>query len=77
MRLVCPCDVRAGNKSDRDPSLSRVLYQLMDRPIFEHKAHQEHEHSQGVVNDCWVDFVSAEARPYPAEEHKRRAVDEP
>ena len=77
MCLVGPCDVRACHQGNRDSPVLWVLDQLMDRPIFEHEAQQKHEYSQGVVDDCRVDFVGAEARPYPAKKYERRPVDDP
>lgn len=77
MRLVGPGHVAARNQYHRQPSLPRAFHQLMDRPVLENEAEDEHHPAQGVVYHFGRHRLVARARPQPAQDHHGDAVDGP
>ena len=65
MCLVGPSDIGGSNQDHRNPSLSWRVDQLMDCPIFEHEAQDEHHASQCVINDLGRNLLFACFCPQP------------
>lgn len=66
--LVGPGDVGGSEQQHRNSSVSRGLHQLIDRPVFEDKVHDEHENSERPEDgDRWNFAIVALPYPQPAE----------
>ena len=77
MSLVCPCHVRRSDQYDSLPLISWRMYQLMYRPVFKDKAQDEHDHAQGVIDDCWLDVILSTAWPEPLQHNHWQAICRP
>lgn len=78
MRLVGPGNIGRGHKQDGDAAVSRRRYQLMQGPVLEDKADEEHEDSQGPKDDDGGYLaIIAVADPEPAQEEHGEAIDWP
>ena len=77
MCLICPGDVGARDEHDGDAPMSRTRHELVNGPVFQHKARDEHDAAQEVVYDLRRDLAAARLGPEPLEHHHRNAVDRP
>ena len=59
MGLVGPSDIGGSDQNDGHPSFPGRLHQVMDCPVFEHEAQDEHQEPQGVVDDARSDSFLA------------------
>jgi hypothetical protein len=77
VRLEGPGSVGRRDESDGNPPLSRHMDELMNSPVLEHKAQQEHHDTQSVEGDSGRHLAIAQAFPKPFEDCERHSIDQP
>jgi len=78
MCLVYPGDVGRCDEEHRDAPMPGRLDELMNRPVLQHEAYDEHKHPQGPEDgDRWYVSVIAVSYPEPAEQQHRQTIDGP
>lgn len=77
MSLIGPCDVRGGDQHGGQLPLAGEMQQLMESPVLEHEAQDEHQHAQSIVDDGGRDLVGSAAGPDPSQQHHGKTVDWP
>lgn len=78
VRLVRPCDIGRGDQEHSNATVSWRADELMDGPILQHKAGDEHEDAK-CPKDCdWGNLaILAVSDPQPSQQHHGQAVDGP
>jgi hypothetical protein len=77
VRLEGPGSVGRRDESDGNPPFSRRMDELMNSPVLEHKAQQEHHDTQSVEGDSGRHLAIAQAFPKPFEDCERHSIDQP
>jgi len=75
--LEGPSSVGRRDESDGNPPLSRRMDELMDSPVLEYKAQQEHHDPQSVKGDSGGHLAITQAFPKPFKDCERHAIDQP
>ncbi len=78
MGLISPSDVGRCDKEDRDATVSRRRYQLVQRPVLEDEADEEHEDAERPEDGDGRYFaILAITDPQPPQQQHRQPVDGP
>lgn len=72
MRLISPGNVGRRDQEDGDTTVSRRVYQLMERPVLQHKTDEEHEDPECPKDrDRGYLSILSVAYPQPSQQEHR------
>lgn len=79
MRLIGPCDVGGGDEEDGDAPMTGRWNKLVQGPILENKAEEEHEDTKSPKdgNGRYVVMTPVSATVKPTKQEHRQPVDGP
>lgn len=75
--LVSPGDVGGCHQNAGQPSMAQRRDQLMNCPILQHEAQNEHENPKSVIDHFWRNLLFSCLGPHPSQYHHRKAIDRP